>query len=184
MNILIYNNINTPEIYLSELEQQYVMLIMRYHSLSETIDVNFSCPKCSEINKINCDIKESISYKQADYPVKDEKYDINYVDIMTQKSLDDEIAKFFSIEDNDDAEYTSEGDIEVAMHISKQGKSPQEVLTWLDNVSLKEFTEIMNNLQKAAPNMIITKKDTCHHCQELVEFETNTLPNIFDDLVE
>lgn len=182
INILIKEHIDQPEIYLSDLEQQYLVLMMRKQSLSDKFEFDGECEACGNYQDVQSVIDVAITYTPNTYPQTFDAQGISFIDIESDSNLR-KISDDYMISDNYDG-LTTEGDIEIAMHISKDNLSPIEIMNWLDTLTLKSLKEVMSGLSECSSNITIAAEDFCTECNYKRKFTAEDLPNVFSDLLD
>ena len=182
LDVLIRNYINNKDIYLSDVEQQYLILKLREVSLSDKFQYDSECPECGEIQTIESTIQETFRLKPANYPKYNEILKLTFVDIKNQDDLEDKIKEIQNAQDYDGI--TTRGDIEVAMHIkTNDSKSPQEILDMFDEMDLKSLNEILDELSNCAPSFESYNERVCKGCSKTVKFYTDEIPDVFSELL-
>ncbi len=182
IKILVQDHIAEPEMYLSEIEQQYLVMCIKAESLTEDFEFEGQCSICSNYKVIQSKIKESITYTKNSYPASFKKFNLEFVDISLTKTLQNTAETYINSEEYDGI--TTETDIEIAMHISKDGLTSIEVMDWLDELSLKELREVTEKLSGCSAKVDIKVNEYCPDCEKTTIFASPNLPNIFDDLLD
>ncbi len=180
--ILFRDYISVPDMYLSAVEQQYLLIKIREYSLNGDFSYVSACPECDEYNDISTTIHESCVYTPSKYPTKDEGFGIEYVDIISQTFFKSEIERVLKSPNWDGL--TSEGDVEIAMHIKlNDAQLCDDVLDEMDEMSLSKLNLITTQLASIASDLKIGVTKKCSHCNEEVYFETDEGPDVFEDLL-
>jgi len=189
MNVLLYSHIDLKdpkkEIYLNEGEQQLLISILTDKSINNVLSIDTECPECNNINNLNINILDSTLYKENTLPVKfikDDKNDIEFVDISSLDELKQEIKNIMESEDYDGI--TTPIDIETAMHIKKNDLSTENIIDYLDDLSIKEVDSLMNSLNENLPQTKITKKHKCEYCNKISIFNVEIIQSIFESLLK
>lgn len=182
IELLVRNHINTKDIYLSDVEQQYLLLKLREVSLSENFEYDAQCPNCSEVQTIKSTIDEIFKLKPASYPKYDEDLKLTFIDIKNQNDLEDKVKKIQSAQNYDGI--TTKADIEIAMHIeTSEAKSPNEILDIIDTLDLKTLNGILDKLSETAPSLESYTERICKNCKKTVKFYTDEIPDVFTELL-
>lgn len=175
---LIYDYIE-EDVYLNEGELQYLLIKIREISLDEKVNTISECPVCDYENKINTYTKDITFYKENQLPQKFKE--IDFVDIPNIKYYEDKIK--FVMESDDYDGITTESDIELALHIDMK-KDIKEVINYLDEISIKESSEIISELRKVLPSCVVKDHKVCTKCQNEVDFIIDISTNVFEELLK
>jgi len=106
---------------------------------------------------------------------------IKLVDIKTLKFLEDTINSIINSEDYDGI--TTETDIETALHINIEGKSINEVMDYLDEMPIKDTSDIMKTLKETLPRCDLEYNTSCKKCRKEVKFVIDLSQDIFEELL-
>jgi hypothetical protein len=180
IDILIYDHIE-EDVYCNEGEHQYLLALLRDMSISGNIETVSECPICNFENHIKARNEEFIHYKENELP-KDYKNGIRFIDIPNKQVLEKTIDEIINAEDYDGL--TSESDIEIALHIEIQDKTPLEVIDFLDDLTVKETDEILDALGEALPGCELSLERKCKNCQDEVVFDIDIMKDIFESLLK
>ena len=104
---------------------------------------------------------------------------IKFIDIDKRNKIENEFNRIKNNKNYDNL--TSEGDIEVCLHIDVK-KTLDETLSWIDELEIKEVTELLKTLNEVSSKFIISKTQLCSTCNRQVEFTTNEIPELFAEL--
>lgn len=182
MAVLLREYMLDYDTYLSDVEQQFLLIKMREASLDDKFDFISNCPNCNHEQEIQSTIKDTFHFAPGQYPIKNEELDIEFVDITDQTSLESAVERITSSPMYDGI--TTKADVEVAMHIkTSDNKSPEQVLDMIDELDLKTLNEILDKLSDAAPKMEMYSNRVCKGCTQKVDFETEEIPDVFEELL-
>ena len=137
------------------------------------------CESCNEEQEIRSTVKETFRYKPSKFPKVTK--DMTFVDIESRSFLLDTVDQIKESADYDGI--TSDADIEIALHIDKDGKTPLEILDYMD---LKSIKTMMSTLEKISPSMDMYVERACKNanCREKGKFYTDDIPDIFSEILE
>ncbi|MHA1691916.1 MAG: hypothetical protein ACTSU7_09810 [Candidatus Heimdallarchaeaceae archaeon] len=186
MKILIRDYIFENDIYISDIEQQYLLLRFRDESLSDECSFTSLCPECNTPKEIKAKTKDVYRFFPGSYPKEDSDLGVTYVDIKKNSDFTEMVSKIISSKNYD--EITTGTDIEIAMHIKKDQKTPIEILEMIDNTNLKNLARMMENLRSAAPSIEMYAIEKCSNrdCKMYdkdVKYYTDDIPDVFGELV-
>ncbi len=186
MKILIRDYIFEKDIYLSDIEYQYLLLRLRDESLSDECQFESMCPECNEMKTISAKTSEVYRFVPSQYPKEDSEIGVTYIDINSDSDFEKQVSEITDSKDYDGI--TTGTDIEVAMHIKKDQKTPLEILDMIDNTTLKNLTKMMENLRGTAPSLEMYKEDNCtnRECKmygKSVKYYTDDIPDVFSELI-
>ena len=176
---LIREYIQEQDIYLSPLEEQYLIVKIRDVSLSTKYTFVSECPNCSEVQEITDSTKNIFKFKKSKFPQKING--IEYVDIPSNSVFKKTVHEIQNSPTYDGL--STQADIEIAMHLKIDNKTPQEVMDYIDTLSLKEIEEILSNLSKISSDLKMGTEKTCKKCSQKGFFECDEIPNVFVELV-
>jgi len=175
---LIYDYIK-EDVYLNEGELQYLLVKIREISLGDDLNTISECPLCGNENRINVLTKDVTFFTENKLPQKFK--DINFVDIKNLKVYENEVKNI--MESNDYDGITTESDIEMSLHIDI-GKSTKETINYLDEINIKESSEIISELRKVLPSCVIKENKNCSGCQNDVDFVIDVSTTVFEELLK
>jgi hypothetical protein len=187
LDVIIYDHIDNPDLYMSEVEQQYVALKIRSVSIDDKILFHGICPACKELNEVQTNISSNLWYEEIKYPKTNEQLEIEYVDIESKSDFENKVSEY--IDDIDYDDLTTESDIEMAMHIKKlypdgAVMSYNEILDWMDTLDLKNLKIVLSDLADCSAKLKLEAEHTCDSCGETHVFETIEMPNVFAEILE
>jgi len=185
IKVLVYDHIE-EDVFLNEGEIQYLLGEIRKISIGDTIKITSECPICDTPNVINCETSDFLHYTDNNFPFSIEIDDlnstvINIKDIETLKEYETTVSEILESEDYDG--YTSEKDIEIAMHLEIDKLSTKEIINYLDNTSVRTVKEILNAIEKVSPKCEMTYEAKCKNCQDVVNFNIEIMQDIFENLL-
>jgi len=158
---------------------QLILTKLYEESVSDEIQTEIECPRCSKINKIKTNTKDIIHYKENELPFT--YNNIELVDIKDFKTFEKEVDKIINSENYDGI--TTEADIEVAMHININ-KPLKDVINYLDEIPLKESSEIIKTLREKLPNCELFIEKECNNCKNDVKFNIDISSLAFEELLK
>jgi len=168
INELVINCLENPNEALSNEELQYILIEIRKHSISDTIDFEYICSNCEKDNKEIVKIDDINKPKWENWGI------VNGIEFGNIAN-----AKFYN--DNKD----EEDDIkEIAFHtMSINGeidKTFDEVVEYFDDMDINEFDVILNEFNKMKFSIDNTKEFKCE-CGHTQIFEFDEIPGFFPD---
>ncbi len=180
IQILITDNIEDKDAYLSDIEQQYILSLLRKESIEDKFNFDGYCEHCGEMQNIKTKVSEVNKYTKNNFPI--EINNIIYKDIDSKSTLDKNVKDIIEKEDYDGL--TTEYDVEVALHIDfKDGKNPLETLDYMDSLPINTLDEVLlqylNNSSKFEMN--ITK--VCNKCSMESLYKTTEIPGLYQSLL-
>jgi len=185
LDVLLYEHIQ-EDVFLNEGEQLLLLSILKKISVSETIESESECPVCQRQNLIKSTIDNITHYKTNNLPVKLNKEiqnkKIMLIDIKNKKDLLNIINDIIESEEYDGV--TKDEDIALAMHISIENYTINQIIDFLDNLTIKELDYILNNLQKYLPMCELKEKRICKYCDSEVDFNIEITSDIIQDLIQ
>jgi hypothetical protein len=179
----LYNHIK-EDIYLNEGEQQLLLAEIKKISISDTIQNEYECVKCSRLNKVQVKIDDVKEYKDNKFPSKFEDTDISieFVDILNKETLNKEQEKITLAEDYDGV--TSPTDIEFAMHIKIPDKTTKEVISFLDEMAIKDLSKLVLSLEDCLPSCSFVTQTKCKYCSGEQEINLDITQEIFEEILK
>jgi len=178
MKTLLYDHIK-EDIYLNEGEQQYLLAEIKKISLNDNFNESINCYNCDNKIHINKKIDEVLKYKENKLP---KKYNnIEFVDIKNLESLENEIKQIKESIDYDGL--TSDQDVEFAMHIKIKDKTTKEIIEYLDNLAIKDLTDIIKNITEVLPSCSTEIELICPKCQHTDVYDIDITKEIFESLL-
>jgi len=179
LSMLVRDYISDPDVYLSSVEMQYMLTILREVSVSDEIQYTGVCPECKHSQIIDDKINNIYQYTPGDYPQEVDDT-VSFVDIESQSVLNNSFKALEKSKDYDGI--TSIDDVEIALHISA-GTDLNGTLNQLDEMNLKTLKSVMKGLSNCAPKMNMGVTIQCENCNKEVFFETYDIPDVFEDLI-
>ena len=176
---LIREYIQEQDIYLSPLEEQYLIVKIRDISLDDKYTYSSMCPECDFIDTITDKTSNIFKYKKSKFPKK--IGDINFVDIESFSKFTQTVSGIQTAATYDGL--STEADIEIAMHIDYDNKTPIEVMDYIDTLSLRDISQIIDSLSSVSPDLSMGVKKVCPECKTEVFFEAEEIPNVFEELI-
>jgi len=180
MKTLIYDYVS-EDVYLNEGEQQYLLSKIRDISISDKIHADVECPNCAQLNTISTSSSEFIHYKENELPFK-YKNDISFIDIESLKLFEDNCKEILESDEYDGI--TTETDIETAMHLIIKTYTTKEIIDYLDELPLKDTSELMENLRTKLPRCNMYFEKTCKKCKTNQKFPIDITEDIFESLLK
>lgn len=176
-NVLVRQNIDKPDIFLSPDEAQYLLIKIKEISISENVDFNMECdnPECNESFDVHLTLDKITHYTPSTYS-KSEL--VNWRDIPSQTVF----AKVCA--DNPDENVT---DVEMLLHIDAINGEPtidfKTTLDIMDELDLKYASEIERNFMSVMPFLEMGTSIKCPHCSYEDEYQFDIIPNFFEELL-
>lgn len=177
---LIRDYIQEQDIYLSALEEQYLIVKIRDISLSDEYTFVSNCPHCDEMETITDKTSNIFKYRKSKFPKK--IGDVEYVDIESNSVFKKTVDSILNSPDYDGI--STIGDIEIAMHLKIEGKeTPLEIMDYIDTLPLKDIQVILDNLSEVSSDLKMGVERVCKKCGERGFFECEEIPNVFEELL-
>ena len=178
IEILVYDQIE-EDYQLTEMELQFLLAELKETSIGNEIDCDSECPSCSAVNKISTSTKDSITFEMDTMPAEFNEWKFKNVTRAEFKKLKKEITE----SENFDG-LSTEADIELACKISKNKKTPVEMIEILDETPLKELTEMMDEYVKHLAFFDIKISKKCIGCQDENLFDVDIITGIFETMAK
>lgn len=181
IQVLITDNIENKDTYISDTEQQYLLTLLRKESIDDKFSFDGYCEHCGEIQTIKTKVSEVNKFKTNNFPIEIEE--ILYKDIELKTDLDKNVKEIIEKEDYDGL--TTDYDIEIALHLEFKDKkmSPIEILDYMDSLPINALDEILlqylNNSSKH--DMEIVK--VCNKCSRESLYKTTEIPGLYQSLI-
>jgi hypothetical protein len=172
---LVIPCLKDPSQKLTEGEKQMVMLEIRKKSLGESLDIQFTCGKCSKYNEIKIKLSDIVKYK----PFKLEQVTKNDISITFKDVID--VTKLFS--DN----LTSYNFSKFVMHVDTvtinnevyKADSFEDTYEFFDNMDVELFDFFYEKLASQAETINYEAKSKCIFCQSEQDIGLGDIPNLF-----
>jgi len=177
LEILLYDNLEGDP-YLTDIEEQRILLEIRRKSIDTMFEVTGTCEKCGTQEIFIKDINEIYHFTENTFP--GEKNGVKFKDIPTRSMLIQETRKIM-----DDIYYdgiTNETDVEIALHIDN-GKDTKQTLEWIDDLPILKLKQVMEDLSSFAPQMEPWVEHDCSKCKTKTKYWTENLPDIFEEIL-
>ena len=183
VKVLVNENLDKPDIYLSGDEQQYLITKLYKESISEEFSAISNCPECGEENDFQVSVDEVSHYRPGTYPKHiDYLGGIDFVDIGTVKELEKTIEAVMKDQRYDGV--SEESDIELALHIRfMSAKDIIENLEIMDSISIKDLKYVLDTHKEIAPEFKMNVNRVCKHCGKEVNFVIGDIPDVFESLL-
>ncbi len=181
IRILIRDNIDTPNLYISDDEQQYLTALIRKVSIQDDFEFSGVCDYCGAEQTIKTKISNAIKYRPNKFPQT--KGGVVFKDIESYDYLIDVVDDIINSDDYDGL--TTEADIEFALHLElDKSTSPLEVLDKIDEMPLNQLDVLMNTIEDMSSDMKIKEEKTCKECSKKSEFSSSEIPGLFESLLK
>ena len=179
IQVLLRDNIDKSNIYLSEAEQQYITALLRKESIGDDYEFMSTCQHCEEAQTIKTSVSETIKFTQNNFP--NVINEISYVDIDSDSTLTNSIESIMNADNYDGL--TNEADIEMALHLQIQDDSPEKVLNFLDDLPLNKLQEIVDNISNNSSKLVMQVGKNCTKCSKKSTFIAEEIPGLFESLL-
>jgi len=178
INVLVMPYISDTKAYYSPDEIQYILVELRKLSIDEEIAFSLDCDKCGEVIDIDTTLTEITDYTPNKFPI--ETGNVQWRDLPNKDSLKKVIKK-----------YPAEPprNLQTLLHMSHfQGQpvtSIDEIMEKVDNLSLKEDNELLENFESVQSIIKISKIIKCNNkdCKFEKDYIFDVIPTFYDPLL-
>jgi succinate dehydrogenase flavin-adding protein (antitoxin of CptAB toxin-antitoxin module) len=177
IQILLYDHIN-EDVFLNEGEQQLLLSEIKKISLSDTIKDTINCYVCDIPIEVKEKLDDVVEYKENRLPHQFK--DITFRDVSNQKEIDDILENMYENKKYDGI--SEEPDIIFASHIEMKDKDIFDIINYLDDLPLKDLTEIVTNLKEYMPECKIESEVSCT-CGNKDIYPLDITKEIFESLM-
>lgn len=182
VQVLIRDNLSNSDIYLSDIEQQYLTALLRKESLEDEFEYDAECEHCEQKQHIKTSVTDSVSYRPNLFPSKNEALNIEYIDIESNSFLLKVIDEVIDANDYDGL--TTAGDVDMALHLKiKDTNTPLETLDAIDDMPLKDLQVLLDGYDLAKSEMIMNVEKNCTMCGKSSTFKAAEIPGLFENLL-
>ena len=177
IEILVYDQIE-EDYQLTEMELQYLLVELKTMSIGKDIECDSSCPECGAKNKILTTTDIGI-FVPGNLPAKFKKW--NFKNVKRTEFIK---AKNAIMNADDFDGLSTEADIELACKITKEDKTPKQMIDTIDDTPLKDLTEMMDEYVKNLAAFDLKIEQTCTSCQSEALFGVDVITGIFETLAK
>ena len=178
MGVLISPYIDKPDTYYSPDEIQYILIELRKISISGDIEFKMDCDNeaCKKEFTFTTTLDDLSTYTPSKYPIVQDG--ISWVDIANLKSVDTIEKKY---------PHEPPREISMLLHIQKYKDTVitkfEDILAIVDDLSLKEGEEIINNYDSVRSDIDISASIKCPHCNVSSKYQFDIIPTFYDPLL-
>jgi len=177
IEILVYDQIE-EDYQLAETELQYLLSELKEMSIGKDIECDSACKQCGTTNKLQTTTDVGVFVCDT-LPAKHKEWNFKNI-----KRTEFTKAKNAIMNADDFDGLSTEADIELACKITKEDKTPAQMIDTIDDTPLKELTEMMDEYVKHLATFEIKVEKTCTSCQNEVMFDVDIITGIFETMAK
>lgn len=175
--VLIRQNIDKSQIFLSPDEAQYLLIKIKELSLGGEVDFSMECDneECNKTFEVNLTLDAITHYTPSNYSEMDT---ITWRDIPSQAIFQ----KVCAENPNE-----LDADIELILHIDaingEQTIDFKTTLDLIDDMDIRDVTEINSQFMSVMAFLEMGSKIKCPHCGYEDDYQFDVIPNFFEELL-
>lgn len=175
-DILVKPCLEDPNIILSTNEQKMLIIEIRKKSIGPTFSMNFSCPKCKQVNDIDIEFDNIIKYKPENFgKVKSNNIEFEFGPIVSEN-----LKKRLEGQENS-VEYSF---IELLIHIhsitingtKEENFSFDELNSFMEEIPSNIFDDVFRKFTEMKGSLNFKYKTKCLICNEESDLDFDYIP--------